>query len=94
MHSKANDFYRVAPNILITGASGFLGSCLSNTAKSRGYSVTSVFRDFRFDHLHLSGNGQNIVVPDIDGSTIWSAALQDRPVKPGFVVLCSSAQSR
>jgi nucleoside-diphosphate-sugar epimerase len=61
--------------ILVTGASGFVGSALCQEFVARGYGVQGVFRK-------LSGVGsvqspiERVVVASIDARTVWLPALQ------------------
>jgi nucleoside-diphosphate-sugar epimerase len=57
--------------VLVTGASGFVGTALCKALEQRGYSVRSAFRTARapFDSC------KSVVVGNIDGATNWGAAL-------------------
>jgi len=60
-------------NILLTGASGFVGHALLQEAYKRGCKVRPVFRI----QSSAQGISDAIVVPTLDGETDWTQALQN-----------------
>jgi nucleoside-diphosphate-sugar epimerase len=59
--------------ILITGASGFIGSRLTQALVARGQSVRIALRQNGFDHL--SSEVDRVAVGEVNGSTDWQIAL-------------------
>jgi nucleoside-diphosphate-sugar epimerase len=60
--------------ILITGATGFIGSHLCPFLDDKGYKVISAVRS---DGRPPSGRGQVVAVSDVGPDTDWSEALKD-----------------
>lgn len=59
--------------ILLTGASGFLGSHLLMTARHRGIKIRPVYRSKVFEGRQSDA----VVVPELDSAADWSQALKD-----------------
>jgi nucleoside-diphosphate-sugar epimerase len=59
-------------NILLTGATGFVGNAVMKRLVIDGYEVTAAVRN---QQSSVHGKVQMIVVPGLDASTEWSAAL-------------------
>ena len=59
------------PVVAITGANGFVGRALCTEAVARNMSVLGVTRT----HSYLAAGVKNLVVGNIDGSTVWREAL-------------------
>lgn len=59
--------------ILLTGASGFLGSHLLMTARHRGIKIRPVYRAKVFEGKQSDA----VVVPELDSAADWSQALKD-----------------
>ena len=57
------------PLVLVTGASGFVGSALCSELNARGYAVRRALR------TGTGGTADDVVVGNIDGDTNWSAAV-------------------
>jgi hypothetical protein len=62
---------RMSSNLLITGASGFVGSALCIEAEQRGYTVRCAVRS----GSSCSGRQDMVAVGEIDANTDWKAAL-------------------
>ena len=63
-------------NLLITGASGFVGQALAGCALAAGQAVRPVLRpDAVARFRHLEACGQAVVIPDLRTDTVWSQAL-------------------
>jgi len=60
-------------NLLVTGATGFVGKSLCTALVQQGKSVRQVVRSTNF----LTGNINVARIGELDGSTDWSAALGD-----------------
>lgn len=65
-------------NILVTGASGFVGRALCNELVGLEYDVRGVFREIIRDHA-CSGL-ESVIVDSIGGRTDWRQALRGRNV--------------
>jgi nucleoside-diphosphate-sugar epimerase len=59
-------------NVLLTGASGFVGKALLKTAQQRGLTVRPVFRTV----TSASGHPEAVILPGLDCLSDWSEALQ------------------
>jgi nucleoside-diphosphate-sugar epimerase len=57
--------------VLVTGATGFVGTGLCQTLSAAGYRVRRALRS------SIPATDQDIVVGDIDGHTAWTAAFND-----------------
>ena len=64
----------VKPNMLITGANGFIGRVLCNKLLVDGYQVRGVVRGATQPTAQLSGL-ERVQVGDIDPETDWTEAL-------------------
>lgn len=73
-------------NLLVTGASGFIGAAVNLAAMAIGMNVKTVIRspDSRLDIKE--GNGQAVLIKSIDAHTDWRMALTDTEV----VVHCAA----
>lgn len=61
--------------LLVTGASGFLGSAVFSAAKARGLNVRPVLRRFE-STMHFIGTPvSTVIVPSLAADTDWSIAL-------------------
>jgi nucleoside-diphosphate-sugar epimerase len=71
---KGSSFRSFVVNVLVTGASGFVGTYLCELLQSAGYSVFPVIRN---ETRKLAGiaSGNHRVIPDMNGTTDWSSAL-------------------
>jgi nucleoside-diphosphate-sugar epimerase len=72
--------------IILTGASGFIGRAFFNAAQQRSIKIRSVFRNYEqtknYDHIRNSC----VTIPSIEADTDWSEALVDVDV----VVHCAA----
>ena len=59
------------PNLLVTGANGFVGAAVCKAAASNGFQVRAAIRSPQ----RTSNKSQQIVVGDVDANTTWQAAL-------------------
>lgn len=59
-------------NILLTGASGFVGGAVLNCLTAVGYDVTAALRN---GQISLPSNVRRIVIPGLDAGTPWSEAF-------------------
>ena len=57
--------------LLLTGANGFVGQAVMSAANKRGLKIRPVYRTMH----SVNGHGDAAIVPEIDGATDWSAAL-------------------
>ncbi len=57
--------------LLLTGANGFVGQAVMSAANKHGLKIRPVYRTMH----SVNGHGDAALVPEIDGSTDWSAAL-------------------
>ena len=64
----------IRPNVLVTGANGFVGRAVCAEAAARGLTVGAATRV----SCRFPGETENIVVGDIDAHTLWQAALNGR----------------
>jgi len=64
----------ILPNVLVTGANGFIGRAVCAEAAARGMNVGASTRA----PCRFSGETKNILVGDIDANTPWQAALKGR----------------
>jgi len=64
----------IRPNILVTGANGFVGRAVCAEAAARGLTVGAATRA----PCCFSAEAENIVVEDISANTLWQAALNGR----------------
>jgi nucleoside-diphosphate-sugar epimerase len=58
--------------ILVTGASGFVGSAVLNEALRRGLKIRPVFRTIDSSIKHY----ETVIVPELNGATDWSQSLR------------------
>lgn len=65
-------------NILLTGATGFVGKSLYRELIVQKYNLTCVFRKWHKKERQLSefGTGNRYFVDDVDGNTQWSACMR------------------
>src|ERR1043166_4775153 len=64
--------------VLVTGATGFVGTHLTRLFLERGYQVRGTYRgDTTPARLDSSGRMEWIRIEDISPTTDWSAALKD-----------------
>jgi nucleoside-diphosphate-sugar epimerase len=68
----AIDNYSRLGLVLLTGASGFVGKSVLNTAQQRGLGIRPVYRSF--DSAKVQSNA--VLVSELDGSVDWYQALQ------------------
>ena len=61
----------IRPNVLLTGANGFVGRAVCAKAATRGLTVGAATRS----PCRFSGEVKNFVVGDVDVNTLWGAAL-------------------
>ena len=62
------------PNVLVTGANGFVGRAVCAEVAARGLTVGAATRS----PCRFPGETENIVVGDIDANILWGAALDGR----------------
>lgn len=68
----------MAQNILITGATGFIGRSLCRHLRLKGYAVRPVVR--RKAEQDNPADPSIVVIDDINADTLWSSVLQDMDV--------------
>lgn len=61
--------------LLLTGASGFIGSAVLKAASMRGLHVRPVFRTLNSAGQVCNTENNSIIIPSIEANTDWNAAL-------------------